>query len=112
MTIIRVITKKIGLTALENEVTLLNYMNELTKVAIKQPGYIKSTNYWEYKTIRNPNTIGNIYTISDWNAYIYWTDWFYSKDRHNIHDKYKHIICSESFDVLYQLSKKDNIFLL
>ena len=47
MTIIRVIAKKIGKNYLINS-QFSKYMNDLTLVAKKHPGYISSKSYWEF----------------------------------------------------------------
>ena len=112
MTVIRVVAKKCGIGGYN----LFNaqapkYLYELNQQAIKHRGYISSNSYWEFNDKLQHNSIGNIYTISDWESLSDWESWKSSNERKNIQNKFSPIIEKEQFNLLY-LNKTVDTFLL
>ena len=57
----------------------------------------------------NFDNIDSIITISKWDSYKDWNNWYYSDERNEIKEKYKDIIDNEN---IYVLKRNKSVFLL
>ena len=85
------------------------YNQELTKGVNKFIGFRSSESYYNsYVNDIHDNHIDCILTLSNWDKYYYWNNWYTSEERNEIKEKYSHILEDEKVYVI----KREGYFLL
>lgn len=109
----RVLIKRTGYMKQISNITILDYMDDLTRHASKfSKGLIKSQKFWQKKQINEDSNIVTICSICDWSSIQYWNDWIESNQRDEIRNKYNKIIINEEIYDLHVNSSHTDVFLL
>ena len=112
--IVKIISNKVAKGSLTNgsRTTFIDYTNVLSETAKTHKGFISSSSYWKNSLESSSSDKIEIVSISNWKSMQDWEDWYNSKSRKSINDKYQNIIEKENFNVLLKKSPLDDIFLL
>ena len=86
------------------------YNSKLKEIAKTMPGYINSESYFTYYNTIEKQEI--VLTISEWNKYYDWDNWYNSNERMELKKEYDDIIDNEIISVLFKNSKEYDTFLL
>lgn len=82
------------------------YNNILTNTVSNMKGFIVSESYYPYNPNKNYNMV---MSISEWNSYVDWENWYESDERNMIKEDFKDILENEKVSLL---RKGDDVFLL
>ena len=111
---VRIICKKVP-KLLNNNSNNIRILNKFTNYNEELSKYVSSFNGFIYSESFYKSSINNIYeqgdlilTLSEWDSFSSWNNWFNSYTRLNIKKKYKDIVEDEQIYVL----KKEEFFLL
>ena len=100
---IRVISRKMPLGT---SVNFGLYVNKLSELVKKQPGFIKSESFWRRDS-------DNIFSMSDWNTERHWEKWLKSEERREVIRAHRNYVQEEHFHTFHKTNYKfHNFFLL
>jgi heme-degrading monooxygenase HmoA len=100
---IRIISRKVPLGS---SVNFGLYVNKLSELVKKQPGFIKSESFW----CRDSD---NIFSMSDWESEKQWEKWLKSEERREIIRSHRNYVQEEHFHTFHKTNNRfHNFFLL
>ena len=100
---IRVISRKVPLG---NSVNFGLYVNKLSELVQKQPGFIKTESFWCRES-------DNIFSMSDWQTEKHWEKWLTSDERREVIRAHRNFVQEEHFHTFHKTNSKfHNFFLL